>query len=222
MPGIVEKYMGKVNAKLGTNYQLSEYYGVPDADRVIIAMGSICDVAGRKSLITSPPRARRSVLVKVRQHRPFTVDKLLAAIPATAKKLPCWTAHQGAGALGRAPSGRYGRVPRRGRVRAPSSGGRYGLGSKDTPPSSVFAVYEELAKDAPEGALHWASTMTSPTSLEEKPAPNTAAEGTVECKILGPGRRRHGRRQQEPHLKIIGDHTDKYIQALLLVCHSPK
>ena len=85
-PAIVEEYMGKVNAKLGTDYQLFNYYGAPDADRVIIAMGSICDVA-EEVIDYLTAQGEKVGLVKVRLFRPFCPDKLLAAIPATAKKI---------------------------------------------------------------------------------------------------------------------------------------
>ena len=212
VPGIVEKYMGKVNAKLGTNYQLFEYYGAPDADRVIIAMGSICDVA-EEVIDYLTAKGEKVGLVKVRLYRPFAADKLLAAIPATAKKIAVLDRPKEPGALAEPlhldvmaafrEAGREGTI----------IGGRYGLGSKDTPPSSVFAVYEELAKDAPKERFTLGiNDDVTYLSLEEKPAPNTAAEGTVECKFWGlGGDGTVGANKNST--KIIGDHTDKYIQA---------
>ncbi len=148
VPEIVEEYMGKVNAKLGTNYQLFNYYGAPDADRVIIAMGSICDVA-EEVIDYLNAHGEKVGLVKVRLYRPFRADKLLAAIPETAKKIAVLDRTKEPGSQGEplymdvitafANAGRQ----------AVITGGRYGLGSKDTPPRSVFAVYEDLAKDAP-------------------------------------------------------------------------
>ena len=212
VPGIVEKYMGKVNAKLGTNYQLFEYYGASDADRVIIAMGSICDVA-EEVIDYLTAKGEKVGLVKVRLYRPFAADKLLAAIPATAKKIAVLDRTKEPGALAEPlhldvmaafrEAGREGTI----------IGGRYGLGSKDTPPSSVFAVYEELAKDAPKERFTLGiNDDVTYLSLEEKPAPNTAAEGTVECKFWGlGGDGTVGANKNST--KIIGDHTDKYIQA---------
>ncbi|WP_417066995.1 pyruvate:ferredoxin (flavodoxin) oxidoreductase, partial [Gordonibacter pamelaeae] len=212
VPGIVEKYMGKVNAKLGTNYQLFEYYGAPDADRVIIAMGSICDVA-EEVIDYLTAKGEKVGLVKVRLYRPFAADKLLAAIPATAKKIAVLDRTKEPGALAEPlhldvmaafrEAGREGTI----------IGGRYGLGSKDTPPSSVFAVYEELAKDAPKERFTLGiNDDVTYLSLEEKPAPNTAAEGTVECKFWGlGGDGTVGANKNST--KIIGDHTDKYVQA---------
>ena len=212
VPGIVEKYMGKVNAKLGTNYQLFEYYGAPDADRVIIAMGSICDVA-EEVIDYLTAKGEKVGLVKVRLYRPFAADKLLAAIPATAKKIAVLDRTKEPGALAEPlhldvmaafrEAGREGTI----------IGGRYGLGSKDTPPSSVFAVYEELAKDAPKERFTLGiNDDVTYLSLEEKPAPNTAAEGTVECKFWGLGGDGTVGANKNS-IKIIGDHTDKYVQA---------
>ncbi len=212
VPGIVEEYMDKVNAKLGTDYKLFNYYGAPDAERVIVAMGSICDVA--EEVIDYLTAAGEKVgLVKVRLYRPFCAEKLVEAIPATAKKIAVLDRTKEPGALGEplyldvvtalATKG----------VDAKVVGGRYGLGSKDTPPSSVFAVYEELAKDEPKNqfTIGICDDVTN-LSLEEKPSPNTAAEGTIECKFWGLGGDGTVGANKNS-IKIIGDHTDKYVQA---------
>ena len=188
VPGIVEEYMGKVNAKLGTNYQLFNYYGAADADRVIIAMGSICDVA-EEVIDYLNAHGEKVGLVKVRLYRPFRADKLIAAIPATAKKIAVLDRTKEPGSQGEplymdvvtalADAGITDKVV---------TGGRYGLGSKDTPPASVFAVYEELTKAEPKKMFTLGITDdVTFLSLEEKPAPNTAAEGTTECKFWGLG-----------------------------------
>ena len=213
LPAIVEEYMGKVNAKLGTNYQLFNYYGAPDADRVIIAMGSICDVA-EEVIDYLNAHGEKVGLIKVRLYRPFRADKLIAAIPATAKKIAVLDRTKEPGALG---DPLYLDVvtalTNAGITDKTVVGGRYGLGSKDTPPRSVFAVYEELAKDAPKERFTLGiNDDVTYLSLEEKPAPNTAAEGTVECKFWGlGGDGTVGANKNST--KIIGDHTDKYIQA---------
>ncbi len=212
VPGIVEEYMDKVNAKLGTDYKLFNYYGAPDADRVIIAMGSICDVA--EEVIDYMCAAGEKVgLVKVRLYRPFSAEKLAEAIPATAKKIAVLDRTKEPGALGEplyldvvaalAATGKQATV----------IGGRYGLGSKDTPPSSVFAVYDELAKDEPKKqfTIGIVDDVTG-LSLEEKPSPNTAAAGTIECKFWGLGGDGTVGANKDS-IKIIGDHTDKYVQA---------
>lgn len=212
VPGIVENYMGKVNAKLGTNYQLFEYYGAPDADRVIIAMGSMCDVV-EEVIDYMTANGEKVGLVKVRLYRPFAADKLLAAIPATAKKIAVLDRTKEPGALAEPLHLDVLAAFREANRDAVIIGGRYGLGSKDTPPASVFAVYEELAKDAPKERFTLGITDdVTYLSLEEKPAPNTAAEGTKECKFWGlGGDGTVGANKNST--KIIGDHTDKYIQA---------
>ena len=212
IPGIVEEYMGKVNAKLGTNYQLFNYYGAPDADRVIVAMGSICDVA-EEVIDYLNAHGEKVGLVKVRLYRPFRADKLLEAIPATATKIAVLDRTKEPGAQGDplyldvvtafANAGRQATI----------IGGRYGLGSKDTPPSNVFAVYEELTNPQPKRqfTVGIVDDVTF-TSLEEKPSPNTAAPGTIECKFWGLGGDGTVGANKNS-IKIIGDHTDKYVQA---------
>ena len=213
VPGIVEEYMDKVNAKLGTNYQLFNYYGAPDADRVIIAMGSICDVA-EEVIDYLNAHGEKVGLIKVRLYRPWRADKLLAAIPETAKKIAVLDRTKEPGSQGEplyldvitalANAGITDRTV---------IGGRYGLGSKDTPPSSVFAVYEELTKAEPKRQFTIGITDdVTYLSLEEKPAPNTAAEGTIECKFWGLGGDGTVGANKNS-IKIIGDHTDKYVQA---------
>ena len=212
LPEIVEEYMGKVNAKLGTDYKLFNYYGAPDAERVIIAMGSICDVA-EEVIDYMNAHGEKVGLVKVRLYRPFRADRLLEAIPATCKKIAVLDRTKEPGALGEplyldvvtalANAGRM----------IPVIGGRYGLGSKDTPPASVFAVYEELAKEEPK--RHFTIGINDDVthlSLEEHAAPNTAAEGTIECKFWGLGGDGTVGANKNS-IKIIGDHTDKYVQA---------
>ncbi len=212
VPEIVEKYMGKVNAKLGTDYQLFNYYGAADADRVIIAMGSICDVA-EEVIDYLNAHGEKVGLLKVRLYRPFRADKMLAAIPATAKKIAVLDHTKEPGSQGEplyldvvtafANAGRQATIV----------GGRYGLGSKDTPPKSVFAVYEELAKDAPKHqfTIGIVDDVTN-LSLPEYDCPNTAAEGTIECKFWGLGGDGTVGANKNS-IKIIGDHTDKYVQA---------
>ena len=213
LPEIVEEYMGKVNEKLGTDYKLFNYYGHPEADRVIIAMGSICDVA-EEVIDYLTAQGEKVGLVKVRLYRPFAADRLLEAIPATAKKIAVLDRTKEPGALGEplyldvvtalANAGRNDVVV---------TGGRYGLGSKDTPPASVFAVYTELQKEQPrrQFTIGIVDDVTN-LSLPEVPAPNTAAEGTIECKFWGLGGDGTVGANKNS-IKIIGDHTDKYVQA---------
>ena len=215
LPEIVEQNMAKVNAKLGTDYQLFNYYGAPDADRVIVAMGSICDVA-EEVIDYLTAHGEKVGLVKVRLFRPFRADKLVAAVPETAKKIAVLDRTKEPGAQGEplfmdvvtafATSGRQAKI----------IGGRYGLSSKDTPPASVFAVYDELKKDEPKNQFTVGIvddvTHLSLTEKSREETPNTAAEGTIECKFWGlGGDGTVGANKNST--KIIGDHTDKYIQS---------
>ncbi len=215
VPEIVEANMAKVNAKLGTNYQLFNYYGAPDAERVIIAMGSVVDVA-EEVIDYLTAKGEKVGLVKVRLYRPFRADKLLAAIPETAKKIAVLDRTKEPGAIGEplymdvitafATAGRTATIV----------GGRYGLSSKDTTPASIFAVYDELKKDAPKaqftvGIVDDVTFLSLPEMSREE-TPDTAAPGTIECKFWGlGGDGTVGANKNST--KIIGDHTDKYIQS---------
>ncbi|MCI7740735.1 MAG: pyruvate:ferredoxin (flavodoxin) oxidoreductase [Clostridiales bacterium] len=213
VPAIVEEYMGKINAKLGTDYQLFNYYGAPDADRVIVAMGSICDVA-EEVIDYMNANGEKVGLVKVRLFRPFCPEKLLAAIPETCKKIAVLDRTKEPGAQGEPLYlDVVTALANAGKNDVTVIGGRYGLGSKDTPPASVFAVYNELAKAAPKRqfTIGIVDDVTN-LSLEEVPAPATAAEGTIECKFWGLGGDGTVGANKNS-IKIIGDHTDKYVQA---------
>ena len=200
VPELVEEYMAKINAKIGTNYQLFNYYGAPDADRVIISMGSICDVA-EEVIDYLNAHGEKVGLVKVRLYRPFRADKLIAAIPATCKKIAVLDRTKEPGAQGEPL---YLDVV---------TGGRYGLGSKDTPPASVFAVYEELKSENPKRqfTIGIVDDVTN-LSLPETDAPDTSPEGTIACKFWGLGGDGTVGANKNS-IKIIGDHTDKFVQA---------
>ncbi|MGI6013324.1 MAG: pyruvate:ferredoxin (flavodoxin) oxidoreductase [Oscillospiraceae bacterium] len=212
VPSIVEQYMAKVNAKLGTNYQLFNYYGAPDADRMIIAMGSICDVA-EEVIDYLNAHGEKVGLLKVRLYRPFAADRFLAAIPETVEKIAVLDRTKEPGSLGEPLYLDVVTALANAGKNIPVIGGRYGLGSKDTPPASVFAVYEELAKEEMKRqfTIGIVDDVTN-LSLEEKPAPGTAAAGTIECKFWGLGGDGTVGANKNS-IKIIGDHTDKYVQA---------
>ena len=213
LPAVVEKYMDKVNEKLGTDYKLFNYYGAADAERVIVAMGSICDVA-EEVIDYLTAMGEKVGLIKVRLYRPFSAAKFVEAIPATAKSIAVLDRTKEPGAIGEPLYlDVVSALAATGRKIDTVIGGRYGLGSKDTPPSSVFAVYEELSKDAPKAQFTMGiNDDVTYLSLEEKPAPNTAAEGTKECKFWGLGGDGTVGANKDS-IKIIGDHTDKYVQA---------
>ena len=213
LPDVVEKYMGKINEKLGTNYQLFNYYGAPDAERVIIAMGSICNVA-EEVIDYMTAHGEKVGMVKVHLYRPFRADKLLAAIPATCKKIAVLDRTKEPGAQGEPLyMDVVTALANAGKTDIKVIGGRYGLGSKDTPPASVFAVYDELNKDEMKRqfTIGIVDDVTH-LSLEEKPAPGVAPEGTIECKFWGLGGDGTVGANKNS-IKIIGDHTDKYVQA---------
>ena len=213
LPDVVEKYMGKINEKLGTNYQLFNYYGAPDAERVIIAMGSICNVA-EEVIDYMTAHGEKVGMVKVHLYRPFRADKLLAAIPATCKKIAVLDRTKEPGSQGEPLyMDVVTALANAGRTDIQVIGGRYGLGSKDTPPASVFAVYDELKKDSMkrEFTIGIVDDVTH-LSLEEKPAPSVAPAGTIECKFWGLGGDGTVGANKNS-IKIIGDHTDKYVQA---------
>ena len=212
VPGIVEEYMGKVNAKLGTDYKLVNYYGAPDADRVIVAMGSICDVA-EEVIDYLTAKGEKVGLAKIRLYRPFPAKALLEAIPATAKKIAVLDRTKEPGAFAEPLHLDVMSAMSEAGREATIIGGRYGLGSKDTTPASVFAVYNELAKEAPKARFTLGiNDDVTHLSLEETEAPNTAAEGTIECKFWGLGGDGTVGANKNS-IKIIGDHTDKYVQA---------
>ena len=214
LPAVVEDYMHQVNAKLGTNYELFNYYGAEDADRVIVAMGSFCDVA-EEVIDYLNAHGEKVGLVKVRLYRPFVTDKFVAALPKTVKKIAVLDRTKEPGAVGEPL---YMDVINALAIEGVSGikvvGGRYGLGSKDTPPASVFAVFTELEKEDPrrEFTLGIVDDVTGLSLPEDPNCPNTAAPGTIECKFWGLGGDGTVGANKNS-IKIIGDHTDKYVQA---------
>ena len=214
LPAVVEKYMDLVNAKLGTDYKLFNYYGHPEADRVIVAMGSICDVA-EEVIDYLNAHGEKVGLVKVRLFRPFAPEKLIQAIPASVRKIAVLDRTKEPGALGEPLyQDVVTALANAGRNDIQVIGGRYGLGSKDTPPASVFAVYDELKRDEMKRqfTIGIVDDVTNLSLPEDKNCPNTAAPGTIECKFWGLGGDGTVGANKNS-IKIIGDHTDKYVQA---------
>ncbi len=214
LPAVVEKYMKKINDKLGTDYDLFNYYGAADADRVIIAMGSVCDVT-EEVIDYLTAKGEKVGLIKVRLYRPWVSSALLKVLPKTVKKIAVLDRTKEPGSLGEPLYLDVATTLREAGLNdIVLTGGRYGLGSKDTCPSSIFAVYTELAKDAPKArfTIGIVDDVTNLSLPEVKPAPITSAAGTVECKFWGlGGDGTVGANKNST--KIIGDHTDKYIQA---------
>ena len=214
LPAVVEEYMGKINAKLGTDYGLFNYYGAEDADRVVVCMGSFCDVL-EEVIDYLNAKGEKVGLVKVRLFRPFSIKHFVDVLPETVKKIAVMDRTKEPGSIGEplyqdVVSALY----EAGKSDITVIGGRYGLGSKDTTPASAFAIYEELKSDAPkrEFTVGIVDDVTNLSLAEDPDAPNTAAPGTIECKFWGLGGDGTVGANKNS-IKIIGDHTDKYVQA---------
>ncbi len=214
LPAVVEEYMQAVNSKLGTNYGLFNYYGAPDADRVVVCMGSFCDVL-EEVIDYLCAQGEKVGLVKVRLYRPFVSEKFLAALPKTVKKIAVMDRTKEPGSLGEPLyMDVVQALTQEGLSGIKVIGGRYGLGSKDTPPASAFAVFAELEKENPqrEFTVGIVDDVTHLSLPEDADCPNTAAPGTIECKFWGLGGDGTVGANKNS-IKIIGDHTDKYVQA---------
>ena len=211
-PAIVEDYMNKVNEKIGTDYKLFNYYGAPDAEKVIVAMGSVCDVA-EEVIDYLTAKGEKVGLVKVRLYRPFSPKHLISAIPATAKKIAVLDRTKEPGSLGEPLYLDVVTALRQNGYTGTIVGGRYGLGSKDTPPSVIFATFKNLDAEEPKNGftLGIVDDVTG-LSLPEEVCPDTAPEGTISCKFWGLGGDGTVGANKNS-IKIIGDHTEKFIQA---------
>ncbi|WP_322290411.1 pyruvate:ferredoxin (flavodoxin) oxidoreductase [Paratractidigestivibacter sp.] len=214
LPAVVESYMGKINEKLGTDYGLFNYYGAPDADRVVVCMGSFCDVL-EEVIDYLTAQGEKVGLVKVRLFRPFSIKHFVDVLPETVEKIAVMDRTKEPGSIGEplyqdVVSALY----ESGKAGIKAVGGRYGLGSKDTPPASAFAIFEELKSDEPkrEFTIGIVDDVTNLSLPEAEDAPNTAAPGTIECKFWGLGGDGTVGANKNS-IKIIGDHTDKYVQA---------
>ena len=215
IPGIVEEYMGKVNAKIGTDYQLFNYYGAPDATHVIVAMGSVCDTIEETIDYLNANEGTKLGLVKVRLYRPFCADKLVAAIPDTCEQVSVLDRTKEPGSLGEplyldvvaALKGtKFHDIP--------VASGRYGLGSKDTTPAQIKAVYWNASwKDTykPRFTIGIEDDVTN-LSLPIEEKLDSAPAGTTACKFWGLGADGTVGANKNS-IKIIGDHTDLFAQA---------
>ena len=209
MPEIVQKYMDKVNAKIGTEYKLFNYYGAADAEKVIVAMGSVCDTI-EETIDYLRAAGEKVGVVKVRLYRPFSAEALIAAIPETVKQITVLDRTKEPGALGEplyldvvaALKGTKFDV-------VPVFTGRYGLGSKDTTPAQIVAVYNNTTKA--KFTLGINDDVTN-LSLELGAPLVTTPEGTINCKFWGLGADGTVGANKNS-IKIIGDNTDMYAQA---------
>ena len=212
VPEVVVDYMNQVNAKIGTDYKPFNYYGAPDAEHVIIAMGSACETI--EEVIDYLTAAGEKVgLVKVHLYRPFVAKYLLDVLPETVKKISVLDRTKEPGSIGEplyldvlaAINGTQYAV-------CPVYSGRYGLGSKDTKPSDIIAVYRNMEKDEPKKrfTIGIVDDVTH-LSLEANEDPDTAPAGTTSCKFWGLGSDGTVGANKNS-IKIIGDHTDMYAQ----------
>ena len=209
LPAIVETYMGKVNEKVGTDYKLFNYYGAPDAEKVIVAMGSVCDAA-EETIDYLTARGEKVGLVKVRLFRPFSARHLIEALPDTVKCIQVLDRSKEPGAQGEALFLDVTSALRDSKFKdVPIFGGRYGLGSKDTYPSDLIAVYNNTSKN---GFTLGIEDDVTHLSLPRTESPETSPEGTTSCKFWGMGADGTVGANKNS-IKIIGDHTEKYVQA---------
>ena len=209
MPAIVQEYMDKVNEKLGTNYKLFNYYGAEDAEKVIIAMGSVCETID-ETIDYLMAKGEKVGLVKVRLYRPFSAEALVNAIPDSVKQLIVLDRTKEPGAMGEPlyldvvaalKNTKFDAVP--------IFTGRYGLGSKDTTPAQIVAVYENTEKV--KFTIGIVDDVTN-LSLEVTEHPVTTPATTINCKFWGLGADGTVGANKNS-IKIIGDNTDMYAQA---------
>ena len=209
MPAIVQEYMDKVNAKIGTNYKLFNYYGAEDAENVIIAMGSVCDTI-EETIDYLMAKGEKVGVVKVRLYRPFSAEALVAAIPETVKRISVLDRTKEPGAMGEPLYLDVVAALKGTKFEStPVFTGRYGLGSKDTTPAQIVAVYENTTKE--KFTIGIKDDVTN-LSLELGAPLVTTPEGTINCKFWGLGADGTVGANKNS-IKIIGDNTDMYAQA---------
>ena len=209
MPAIVQEYMDKVNEKLGTNYKLFNYYGAEDAEKVIIAMGSVCETID-ETIDYLMAKGEKVGLVKVRLYRPFSAEALVNAIPDTVKQLIVLDRTKEPGAMGEPLYLDVVAALKNTKFdQTPIFTGRYGLGSKDTTPGQIIAVYNNTEKE--KFTIGIVDDVTN-LSLEVTEHPVTTPATTINCKFWGLGADGTVGANKNS-IKIIGDNTDMYAQA---------
>ena len=209
LPAIVEKYMDKVNKKIGTDYKLFNYYGAPDAETVIIAMGSVCETI-EETIDHLAKDGEKVGLIKVRLYRPFRADKLVEALPASVKRIQVLDRTKEPGALHEPLCLDVIAALKGTKFESlPVMGGRYGLGSKDVTPADIVATFHNTTK--PEFTLSITDDVTN-LSLDRGEDLVTTPEGTINCKFWGLGADGTVGANKNS-IKIIGDNTDMYAQA---------
>ncbi|MDR1854922.1 MAG: pyruvate:ferredoxin (flavodoxin) oxidoreductase, partial [Azoarcus sp.] len=209
---VCEDYLNRVNAKIGSDYKLFNYYGAPDADKVIVAMGSVCDTI-EETIDYLNAAGEKIGLVKVRLYRPFSVQHLLDALPATTRKITVLDRTKEPGSLGEPLYLDVVAALRDSAFeRVPVFGGRYGLASKDTTPAHVVAVVRNMDAASPKKrftvGIHDDVTHLS---LDVTENPDTTPQGTRSCKFWGLGADGTVGANKNA-IKIIGDNTDLYAQ----------
>ena len=209
MPAIVQEYMDKVNEKIGTDYKLFNYYGAADAEKVIIAMGSVCDTI-EETIDYLTAAGEKVGVVKVRLYRPFCAQALIDAIPDTVKYINVLDRTKEPGAQGEPLFLDVVSALKGSKFDAVSvNGGRYGLGSKDTTPAQIVAVFNNADKERFTIGIN--DDVTN-LSLEVGAPLVTTPEGTINCKSWGLGADGTVGANKNS-IKIIGDNTDMYAQA---------
>ena len=209
LPAIVQEYMDKVNEKIGTDYKLFNYYGAADAEHVIIAMGSVCDTI-EETIDYLVAAGKKVGVVKVRLYRPFSAEALINAIPETVKQISVLDRTKEPGALGEPLYLDVVAALKGSRFEStPVFTGRYGLGSKDTTPAQIVAVYENTEKQRfTIGIVDDVTNLSLPVGAPLVTTP----EGTINCKFWGLGADGTVGANKNS-IKIIGDNTDMYAQA---------
>ncbi|MEG2015863.1 MAG: pyruvate:ferredoxin (flavodoxin) oxidoreductase, partial [Oscillospiraceae bacterium] len=209
---VTEDYMNEVNKRIGTDYKLFNYYGAPDAERVIVAMGSVCDTI-EETIDYLNANGQKVGLVKVRLYRPFSAKHLISAVPETVKSISVIDRTKEPGSLGEPlfldvvaalKDSKFSNIP--------IYAGRYGLGSKDTHPGTIISVYDNMSESEPK--KHFTIGIEDDVthlSLKVKDTPDTTPKGTTSCKFWGLGADGTVGANKNS-IKIIGDNTDMYAQ----------